>query len=102
MRDTPRRGFHGLLRDGAATGIKCLSIDAGDGGDVFWGFEAAFDFETFHTGADEVWDEIDGGEILRGEEVAVLSEVLGDAIDDDFVGHAAGLGALAAVRGALA
>ena len=83
-------------------GVEGFAIDTGDGGYVFRGFEAAFDFETFHARADEIWDEIDGGEVLGGEEVAVLAEVLGHAIDYDFIGHAAGLGALAAVGGALA
>ena len=83
-------------------GVEGFPIDAGDGGDVFGGFEAAFDFEGFDAGADEVGDEVDGGEVLWAEEVAVFAEVAGDAIDDDFVGHAACLCAFAAVCGALA
>ena len=51
---------------------------------------------------DELRDEVDGGEVLGAEEVAVLAEVLDFSIDEDFVGHAAGLGAFAAVCGALA
>lgn len=102
--------FVAILRGGVG-GVcgffgKCcvdgFAVDAGDGGDVFGGFEAAFDFEADDAGVDEVWDEVYGGEVLRGEEVAVLAEVFWLAIDEDFVGHAASLGAFAAVCGALA
>ncbi len=82
--------------------VDGFAIDAGDGGDVFGGFEAAFDLEGDDPGFDEIRDKIDGGEVLWGEEVAVLAEITGFPIDNDLVGHAAGLGAFAAVGGALA
>jgi hypothetical protein len=45
---------------------------------------------------------IDPGEVLRREEVTLVAEVARFPIDDEFVGHAAGLGAFATVRAALA
>lgn len=82
--------------------IEGFAIDLGDGGDVFGGLEPAFDFEGFDTGFDEVGDEVDGGEVLRGEEVAVLAHFLELAVDDELVGHAAGLRAFATIGGTLA
>ncbi len=82
--------------------IEGLAVDASDGGDVLGRFESALDFERLHAGFHQIGDEVDCGEVLRAEEVADFTEILGDAIDHDFVGHAAGLGAFAAVRAALA
>ena len=47
-------------------GVDGLAVDAGDAGDVFRGFEAAFDFEAADAELDEVRDFVDGGEVLRG------------------------------------
>ena len=57
-------------------GVEGFAVDLGDGGDVFGGLETAFDFEGFDAGFDEVGDEVDGGEILGGEEVALLAHFL--------------------------
>lgn len=83
-------------------GVEGFAVGAGDGGDVFGGFEAAFDLVGLDAGGDELGDEVDGGEVLGGEEVAVFAHVFFLAVDDEFVGHAAGLGAFATVGGALA
>ena len=48
----------------------------------------------------EVGDEVVGGEVGGGEEVLLVAKVFLDAVDDELVGEAAGLGALAAVGGA--
>ena len=82
--------------------INRLAINAGDGGDVLGRFEAAFDFEGADAEFDEAGDFLDGGEVLRGEEVALVSQVAQFTIDDHLVRHAAGLGALAAVGAAAA
>jgi hypothetical protein len=86
--------------------LKCFvdgfAIDLGDGGDVFGGFEAAFDFEGADAEFDEAGDFFDGGEVLGGEEVAFVAEIDEVAVDDHLVGHATGLGALAAVGAAAA
>ena len=83
-------------------GVDGLAVDAGDAGDVFGGFEAAFDFEAADAELDEVRDFVDGGEVLRGEEIGTTAGVAGLAVDDELIGHAAGLGAFAAIGAAVA
>ena len=82
--------------------VEGLAVGLGGGGDVVGGFEAAFDFEGVDADGGEVEDEVVGGEVLRGEEVGLVAEVFVVAIEDEVVGEAAGLGALAAVGGATA
>ena len=82
--------------------VDGFAVDLGDGGDVFGGFEAAFDFEGADAEFDEAGDFFDGGEVLRGEEVAFVAEVDEGTVDDHLIGHATGLGALAAVGAAAA
>ena len=82
-------------------GVEGFAVNFGDGGDVFGGLEAAFDFEGLDPGFDEVGDEVNGGEVLGGEEVAVLAHFFELAVDDEFIRHAAGLRAFAAVGGTL-
>ena len=80
--------------------VDGFAIGLGDGGDVFWGFESAFDFEAADAEGDELGDFIDGGEVLWREQVTFVAEVAEFAIDDHLIGHTAGLGALAAVGAA--
>jgi hypothetical protein len=70
---------------------------AGDVGDVFGGFQAAFNFETDDTGFDQIVRQGIGCQILRAEQVFHVTECNVFAVADDFVGQAAGLGTLAAV-----
>ena len=49
----------------------------------------------------ELGDLVDAREVLGGKQITLVAEIAGLAIDDEFVGHAAGLGTLAAVRAAL-
>jgi hypothetical protein len=82
--------------------VDGFAVDLGDGGDVFGGFEAAFDFEGADAEFDEAGDFFDGGEVLGGEEVAFVAEVDEGTVDDHLIGHATGLGALATVGAASA
>ncbi len=75
---------------------------SGDAGDVFRGFEAAFDLEAGDADLDEAGDEVDGGEVLGAEQVLGQAEVDVLAVTDDCVRHAAGLGTFAAIGGARA
>lgn len=93
-----RRNGIALLREG---GVDGFAINAGDGGDVFGRFEATLDFERGNARLDELGDEIDGGEILRREQVAFFAQIAELAIDDELVGHSARLSAFATVGGAL-
>lgn len=95
-------GSDGLDGGAAHGGVEGFAVDLGDGGDVLGRLKAAFDFEGFDPGLDEVGDEVDGGEVLGGKEVAVLAHLFLFAINDELVGHATGLCAFAAIGGALA
>ncbi len=55
-------GLGGRLGDGAVQGA---AINLGDVGDVFGGFEAAFDFEGGDAGAEEIGQDLQTGQILR-------------------------------------
>ena len=83
-------------------GIERLAVNTGDGGDVFGRFEATFDLERFHPGADKIGNQIRRGEILRTKEITDRTKFAGHTVHHDLVGHAAGLGAFAAVGTALA
>ena len=83
-------------------GVDGLAIGAGRGGDVGPALESAFDFEADDARVDERFDAVVGGEVLRAEEVGSVAEVAAGAVDDEVVGHAAGLGALAAIGAAAA
>ena len=86
---------------GLAGGIDGFAVDGGDGGDVFGGFQAAFDFEAGYAAGDESGDFPDGSEVLRGEEVVFVPEGGGCAVNNQLIRHATSLGALAAVGAAL-
>ena len=92
-----------LLEGAAGPGIiDGEAIGAGGKGDIRGVLVAAFDFEAGDAGVDDLGDVVEGGEVAGGEEVAGLVEGFDAAIDEHFVFQAAGLGALAAIRGAAA
>ena len=82
--------------------VEGLAVDPGDARDVFGRLEAAFDFQRGDSGADEVGEHLEAGEVLGAEEVAFVAEGHLHAVRDEIVGQAAGLGAFAAVGGAAA
>ena len=81
--------------------VDRLPIGARHRRDILGSLEAAFDFKTRHPESDQFGNLIDPREILRREQVTLIAHLAGDAVDDEFVGHAAGLGALAAIGAAL-
>lgn len=78
-------------------GVDGFSINLSDGGDVFRGFQAAFNFKTGDAESHEIGDFLNGGEILRGEEVTAIAQVAERSVNDQAIGKAAGLRALAAI-----
>ena len=63
---------------------------------------APLDLEAVHADARELLDRAHAGEILRAQQVLHVAELALLAVDDEVVGHATGLGALAAIRRATA
>ena len=86
-----------LTRSPCQCGVDRLTVDLADGGDVLRGFQSSLDLEADDTAFDQLRDVVHGRQILRGEEVATVAEIAQGAVDHKLVGHAAGLGALAAV-----
>ena len=82
--------------------IDRVPVDPGDGSDVFRTFQAPLNLERSDAEANEIRQNIEGGEILRTEQVAAMAEVNLLAVGEQFVGHAAGLRAFSAVGGAAA
>jgi hypothetical protein len=82
--------------------VEGRAVDAGDVGDVLGALEPAFNLERGDAGPDEVGQHVETGKVLRAEQVAAVAEVHGPAVGDKLVGHAARLGAFAAVGGAAA
>ena len=75
-------------------------VDARDAGDIPGIFQPSLDLEGGDAQADEFGQHIEGGEILRAQEVAPVAELDQPAIGEQLVRHPAGLGALAAIGGA--
>ena len=96
-----RRGG-GAGREGGGDPVDGLAVDAGEVGDVLGALEPALDLERGDAEAHQVGQDVEAGEVLRAEEVAAAAEVDLPAVGDEVVGHAAGLGAFAAVGGAAA
>ncbi len=73
-------------------------------GDVFGPLHPALDLEAGDAGGEQLGQEVVCGQIARREEILellVAAGRLGRAVDDQIVGHAAALRALAAVRAAV-
>ena len=92
----------GALDEGIPGGVHRATVGLRDGRHVFGGFETSFDLERTDAGADQVGHDFDAGEVLRGEEVGLVAEIAAHAVDHEFVGQAAGLGAFAAIGRAAA
>ena len=82
--------------------VQRLPVDPRDVGHVFGALEPALDLQRRHAGAHEVGEDVEAGKILRTQQVAAVAEVHRPAVGHELVGHAAGLGAFAAVGGAAA
>ena len=82
--------------------VDRLPVDARDAGDILRAFQPSLDLEGGDAQANEIGQHIEGGKILRAQEVAAVAELDQPAVGEQLVGHAAGLGALAAVGGAAA
>ena len=83
-------------------GVDGLAVGAGGESDVIGVLIAALDFEATDTGGDDLGDEVEGGEVAGGEQIAGIGEGAFDAIDQEIIRQATGLGALAAVGAAAA
>ena len=70
------------------------SVVAGDVGDIFCRFEPPFDLEADYTGIDQLRDQVVCCKILWAQEIINVSQVHDLAVFDQFIAHAAGLGAL--------
>lgn len=91
--------FKGAVLDG---GVEGRAVGLRGGGDVMGAFQAAFDFERADATFDEVADQIMSRQILRREEIGFIAKIPFLAVDEEFIGKPAGLGALAAVGGSAA
>ena len=91
--------FEGLCTwyETADIGVEGGAIRLRGGGHVLGGLEPALDLEAGDAGADQVVDQVVGGQVLRGEEVGLVPQLAAGAVDDQLVREPAGLGALAAV-----
>ena len=78
--------------------IDGFTVNRGDRCDIFWGFQASLDFKRGHAPLDKRGDFIYCGEILRRKQVTLVAEVAEGAVHHEFVGHAARLSALTAIR----
>ena len=87
--------------DSRQGGIYCAAVGAGSGGHVFRALEPAFNLEAVYSGGKHLRHTIQRAEILRGKDVAAFAQVAEPAVDFEFVGHAAGLGAFTAIGAAL-
>ena len=83
-------------------GIERLAIDLTDRRDVFGGFQPSFDFEARDSACEQRGNLRNRSEVLRREQVTAVPEIAKRSIDDQFVGHPAGLRAFSAVGAALA
>ena len=63
--------------------------------------EPAFDLEARHTGLVELGQQLPGGQILGGQQVAAVLKIAGLTIHHQLIGQPAGLGTFAAVGAAL-
>ena len=86
-----------FARMACQSSINRLPIDLANRRHILGSLESSLDLETLHTGSDQLRDIVHRGEILRREKVALIPEIPQRAVNDEFVGHTASLGALTAV-----
>ena len=79
-----------------------MPVNTRDARNVFRRLEAALDFEGGDAGARQLPQHVEAGEVLRREEVVAPAQLDFVAVGDEFVGHPAGLRALAAIGAASA
>ena len=82
--------------------VQRLSINSCDVRHVLGRFQPAFDLQRSHTRANEFGQHFQSGQVLWAEQIFSISERHQLAIADQFIRHAAGLRAFAAVRRAAA
>ena len=92
-------GFAGLACQG---GVDGFPVNLADGGHILGGLQASLDLETFDARGDQVRNVVHRREVLRGEQVALVTQIAERPVHDKFVRHPAGLGAFAAVGTPLA
>ena len=85
------------LREGIPGGIDRAAVGLRNRRDIFRGLQATFNLQRTDTRADEVRDDLNAREVLRGKQVGLVAEVAHDAIDHEFIGQTAGLSAFAAI-----
>ena len=86
-----------LDRPAGPRAVDRLPVMARDVGHILRRLEASFDLQAGDAELDQAGDQVEGGQVLRAEQVLRFTEVNGLAVADDLVGHAASLGALAAI-----
>ena len=87
----------GTLRESIPGSIDRTTVGLRDGGNIFRRLQAAFDLERTDTRTDQVGDDLDTREVLRGKQVGLVAEVAHHAVDHEFIGQTAGLGAFTTV-----
>ena len=92
-------GFPGLAGQG---GVDGFPVNLADSGHILGGLQASLDLETFDARGDQVRNIVHRREVLRGEQVTLVTEIAERPVHDKLVRHAAGLCAFAAVGTPLA
>jgi len=69
-------------------------------GHVLGALQPPLDLQARHAQPSQLADQVVGRQVLRAEKIGVVAQVAPPAVDDQLVGHAAGLGALAPVGAA--
>src|SRR5215211_342076 len=80
-----------------ANPVESLAISTGDIRDVLGRFKPALNLERRHTRSNQFGQDIDARKILWTEQVALIAERHFVAIGQQFVRHAARLGAFTAI-----
>ena len=87
-----------LLTLAATKLIEFRAVNARDIRHVFRRFEPALDLQRRHARTDDVWQDLQPGEVLRAEQILPVAERHWFSVRDQIVGHPAGLCALATIR----
>ena len=92
--------FRKIDRQSGHRSINGFAIMTGDVGDIFRRLQPAFNLERTHTGLNQLRYQIEGGQILRAEEILLISEISQHSVNNQFIRKSTGLSTLAAVRAA--